>query len=104
MRALVVFRKTDAGKREVRITIHSSKRGSVIKRRFNFPEDIDEKNLLWTSFQGDRIAPYHRAEKNRYYGLNYTIIPTEFGQRLESMVSEVLREYPNSFYFRRPDD
>ena len=64
---LLIFRIPREGKeRTVTVCIRQSKKESHRKRKFPFPDNIDERELVWGSYQGDKISVYHRKGANIY--------------------------------------
>ncbi|MEK6897584.1 MAG: hypothetical protein AABW93_03585 [Nanoarchaeota archaeon] len=72
----------------VRVKIRYSKKGHYGKQEFSFPEKIEDDDLCWDTYRGEKISVYHRIEANKYKDIRHSIAPTSLGQKLEALVSE----------------
>jgi hypothetical protein len=74
-------------KKTARVHIRYSKRGK--KKRVDFPfPDIDERDLGWKTYGGERIAVCHRENSNYNYmdTVRNSRIPKRVAQKLEILV------------------
>jgi hypothetical protein len=79
--ARIEFRITTEGRKTARVYIHCTKRDNTVKMDFEFPGDIEEKELCWSGY-------YRRQERFRYSDFNNQILPIQpLGEKLERLVS-----------------
>jgi len=86
----ITFRKLSDEEKIVNVNIRYKKRKSR-KTILPFPENINEKELQWTTFRGEPIINYHRRSANLYVGPEDTVLPTSFGQKLETLLTQALK-------------
>jgi len=87
--ARITFRITKKGRRTARVQLRYARKDNTINKDFEFPENIEEKDLCWTGYSGERIAVYHRQERFRYSDLNNQTLPIQpLGEKLERLVDD----------------
>lgn len=92
--ARIMIRVTRTGKKIVRVQIsYTKKRCTNVE--LEFPNDIKEEELYWETYHGERIAVYHRTDANDYTGMEHILIPTQIGQKLESLVAKAFSKRAN---------
>ena len=95
--ARLIFIKRE-GDLSVNVQIRYSKIGSARKEKLGFPENINENDLHWIRYRGERIAVYHRIEEDKGYKYKNgkpSIVHSGLAQKLERLVHEVYFKTPN---------
>ena len=91
---LLVFRKNRRGiEKTVTVHIRHFKKEGHSKIKFPFPEDIEERELVWGSYKGDKISVYHRNKMGQYCrsGVNVTE-PTMLAKKMERIFLRAYKE------------
>lgn len=91
---LLTFRKNHQGIRKtVTVDIRYAKIGRHKKRKLPFPEDIKNEDLLWITYEGNRISVHQRIRESQYKNTaNYMKVTAELGHKLERLVLEAHRK------------
>jgi len=90
----LILKKIEKNTKIVYITVRRTKKEKPLTRKSMLTEDVyDDNPNYWTSFRGQQISVYHRKDKYIYVNSQqHSIIPTEIGQRLESLVFKVFND------------
>ncbi|MBS3086855.1 hypothetical protein J4422_04095 [Candidatus Pacearchaeota archaeon] len=91
---LLVFRESrESGEKTVTVHIRQFKKNGHRKRKFPFPDDINESELLWGSYMGDKVAAYHRTGPDNYYRIRVNITePTILAKKMERIFLRAYKE------------
>lgn len=106
--ARLVFRRKKDGSKAVNITIcyfTPTQKRVWRKERFSyFPNEIDEEELRWKTYRGERIAVYRRIGGNyNYRDIEHKTSTTRLSQRLEKLVLQAYSKKKEGIESKEPE-
>ncbi|MGA2129998.1 MAG: hypothetical protein ABSG05_00055 [Candidatus Pacearchaeota archaeon] len=88
--AKVIFRDTKDRGIVASVHVKTKAGGKAIKKAVYLPDEIKASDLGLHNIHGQMMVVYYRIDSYKYKRMDGMQIPTDFGQKLESLVVNAL--------------